>query len=233
MNGEIKMSSLEVLVRDIMSDFVNSAKPFTALDISNVVKETLPSTRYSEVREIVKQNFTSMLVPLNWTKSIITVNLGNGGLAEAWLYHSLSDTWDLDTKYDVLKRAQTSKKIVPMTVGDSNVVPMTVANDKVIPMTVNDYNVALPTTDKAKKDNSNLSDEDYNLIYSAVKDDLGLNDVNVGHSGGCCDHKVSNVSLFEEISKDLDSVKKNLNQNKQTLIGSFKKFLFNLKKEAE
>src|SRR6185436_13338799 len=83
---------------------------FTALDVSNKVKETLPLARHREVRDLVRMLYTSEIETGGYARTPITVTLENGDTAEALLYHSLVDSWDLDAKYDAQKRAQTAKQ---------------------------------------------------------------------------------------------------------------------------
>lgn len=96
---------LQNTVRDVVTSFVKDFKPFTALDISNKVKETLPRARHSEVRDLVREMFKTDLVASNYGKTDIDVTLANGTIAKAVLYHDLADSWDLQTKYDASKRA--------------------------------------------------------------------------------------------------------------------------------
>lgn len=99
---------LQNTVREVVTSFVKDFKPFTALDISNKVKETLPRARHSEVRDLVREMFKTDLVASNYGKTDIDVTLANGTTAKAVLYHDLADSWDLDSKYDVSKRTSTS-----------------------------------------------------------------------------------------------------------------------------
>lgn len=101
------MSNLNVEVKNVVDDFVHKDMLFTALDVSNKVKETLPHARHSEVRDIVRDLFTDMMQS-NYTRTTIQVSLNDGSTTEALLYHPLSDSWDLDAKYDQQKRCQQS-----------------------------------------------------------------------------------------------------------------------------
>lgn len=102
------MANLEDTVRSVVQDFINDGTLFTALDVSNTVKQTLPNSRHREVRDVVRDLFCSDIETQGWARKLITVSLENGDTAQALLYHPASDTWDLDTKYDAQKRAQTS-----------------------------------------------------------------------------------------------------------------------------
>jgi hypothetical protein len=101
------MVSLQDTVRAVVEEFIQRNELFTALDVSNEVKSQLPNTRHREVRDAVRNMFTSEIETQGYTRSPITVTLGDGTTAEALLYHPLSDTWDLDNKYDQQKRQQT------------------------------------------------------------------------------------------------------------------------------
>lgn len=102
------MANLQDTVRSVVEEFILRDELFTALDVSNKVKASLPNVRHREVRDVVRNMFSSEIETRGYTRSPIRVTLGNGSTAEALLYHPLSDTWDLDTKYDTQKRQQTS-----------------------------------------------------------------------------------------------------------------------------
>ncbi len=100
------MAQLENEVRSVVQGFLQSGELFTALDVSNKVKMVLPLARHREVRDIVRGLFTTDIEPASWARTPIQVTLPDGSAAEALLYHPLTDSWDLDTKYDDQKRAQ-------------------------------------------------------------------------------------------------------------------------------
>lgn len=99
------------VVLEVIQKFVQNNELFTALDVSNEVKKSFPSARHRVVRDIVRFNFITHIEPHNYAKTPITVNLEDNTTAEAMLYHPLEHSWDLDTKYDAQKRAQTSTQI--------------------------------------------------------------------------------------------------------------------------
>jgi|SRR5579885_3115667 hypothetical protein len=104
------MSTVDSVVRSTIQDFVRDGVLFTALDVSNKVKEVLPFARHREVRDLVRAAFVTDIEPASYAKTPITVTLGDGTTAEALLYHPLVDSWDLDAKYDAQKRAQTAAR---------------------------------------------------------------------------------------------------------------------------
>lgn len=106
------MNLVDSAVRSVVQEFVRDGVLFTALDVSNKVKETLPLARHREVRDLVRMLYTSEIETAGYARTPITVTLENGDTAEALLYHSLVDSWDLDAKYDAQKRAQTAKQPV-------------------------------------------------------------------------------------------------------------------------
>ncbi len=103
------MSKLENLVEEIVSDFIENDVLFTALDVSNKVKESMPEARHREIRDKVRYYFDAAN-SFDYAKTPITVTLEDGSQVTALLYHPLSDAWDLDSKYDTQKRAQISAK---------------------------------------------------------------------------------------------------------------------------
>lgn len=102
------MANLEDTVRSIVQDFISKEVLFTALDVSNAVKQQLPHTKHREVRDVVRGLFTADIEGQGWARTPIKVNLSDGTQAEALLYHPLTDSWDLDNKYDTQARQATS-----------------------------------------------------------------------------------------------------------------------------
>lgn len=102
------MATLEDTVREVVQDLMDRDELFTALDVSNRVKVLQPHARHREVRDVVRSMFPSDIEPKGWARTAITVILSDGSQQEALLYHPLSDTWDLDVKYDRQKRNQVS-----------------------------------------------------------------------------------------------------------------------------
>jgi hypothetical protein len=100
------MANLEDTVRTVVQDFITNETLFTALDVSNEVKKALPNAKHREVRDVVRSLFATEIETKDWARTPITVILKDGSTAEALLYHSLSDSWNLDSKYDAQKRAQ-------------------------------------------------------------------------------------------------------------------------------
>lgn len=100
------MNTVDDEVREVVQSFVNDGALFTALDVSNKVKENLPLARHREVRDLVRSSFNTDMGPAGYARTPITVTLKDGSTAEAILYHPLSDSWDLDAKYQ--SRAQAS-----------------------------------------------------------------------------------------------------------------------------
>lgn len=106
------MSNLEDTVRSVVQDFISRDVLFTALDVSNSVKQSLPNARHREVRDVVRSIFSTDIETQGWARTPITVTLGDGTTAEALLYHSLTDSWDLDNKYSAQQRTATAYRPV-------------------------------------------------------------------------------------------------------------------------
>jgi len=104
------MCDLEDAVRAVVQDFIRRDVLFTALDVSNEVKKSLPLERHRNVRDKVRQLFTSDIESANWARTPILVTLADGTTADALLYHPLADSWDLDNKYSAQQRAQTAMR---------------------------------------------------------------------------------------------------------------------------
>jgi hypothetical protein len=102
------MATLEDTVRSVVKDFIANEVLFTALDVSNSVKQSLPHAKHREVREVVRGMFSTDIETSDWARTPINVTLSDGTTAEALLYHPLSDSWDLDNKYSTQQRSQTA-----------------------------------------------------------------------------------------------------------------------------
>ena len=105
------MIQLQDAVLDVIKDFVSREVLFTALDVSNVVKKTLPFARHRDVRDVVRAAWSTDISTQNYDQTPITVVLGDGTTATALLYHPLSASWDLDNLYTQQQRNQSNKPI--------------------------------------------------------------------------------------------------------------------------
>lgn len=126
--------SLEDTVLAIVEDLVAGDELFTALDVSNKVKEKIPFARHKEVRDIVRNLFQTGTIPTSYATTLINVSLTDGSKTQALLYHPISDSWDLDQKYDEKKRAQVSvhANVAPSPVVSNNGTTASVSSDGTI-----------------------------------------------------------------------------------------------------
>lgn len=145
------MAKLEDVVRVVVDEFMKNEVLFTALDVSNKVKETMPFARHREVRDLVRDLFATDISPANWARTPVTVILTDGSNAEALLYHPLSDSWNLDAKYDAQKRAQMGTR--PNINAVSAPVPATVASDGTVTVVVPVSTPSVPTYARTLWDN--------------------------------------------------------------------------------
>jgi hypothetical protein len=123
------MSSVQDIIVSVIEELVRNNELFTALDVSNRVKATHASARHREVRDIVRSMWDADIQPFSYAKTPIDVNLSDGTVVQAMLYHPLADSWDLDTKYDAQKRNQSSKQqAVAVPVPTPNTIPATSIN---------------------------------------------------------------------------------------------------------
>lgn len=129
------MSNLEDTVRSVVQDFISREVLFTALDVSNSVKQSLPNARHREIRDVVRAMFATDIETQGWARTPITVNLNDGTTAEALLYHPLTDSWNLDNKYTTQQRQATASR--PVSVAQqAAAVPATVALPPSLPVPV-------------------------------------------------------------------------------------------------
>lgn len=104
------MKNVDDVVRETVESFVRAGELFTALDVSNKVKESLPLARHREVRDVVRGLYGSDMVNAGYARTPITVTLADGTTTDALLYHPLADSWDLDAKYDTQQRARVAAR---------------------------------------------------------------------------------------------------------------------------
>jgi hypothetical protein len=133
------MKYLDDIVRDTVEQFVQDGLLFTGLDVSNKVKEEFPYARHSAVSDLVRGSFVSHMEPCGYAKTPISVTLRDGSVRTALLYHPLADSWDLDNKYDVQKRAQVSVNSV------TTPVLATVSSNGTVTVSANQVTVAAPS----------------------------------------------------------------------------------------
>lgn len=116
------MKTLDELVKETVEEFVKTGTLFTALDVSNKVKNIMPLSRHRDVRDVVRNLFVTDIETAGYTKTPIKVTLKDQSTAEAVLYHPLIDSWDLDNKYSAQQRAavvssgSSSQSVVPVKV---------------------------------------------------------------------------------------------------------------------
>lgn len=118
------MATLEDTVKLIIKDFIANEVLFTALDVSNAVKQTIPTAKHRNVREVVRSLFSTDIEPMDYIRTPINVQLADGTTVYALLYHNLSDSWDLDNKYGAQQRSQKAARpsTATVTVSPTNVV---------------------------------------------------------------------------------------------------------------
>ncbi len=130
------MKSIQDVTESVIKEFIDDGTLFTALDVSNKVKEVLPFAKHREVREIVRGSFATIMGAASYARTPIKVTLQDGSVTDALLYHPMSDSWDLDNKYDAQKRSQTTLKPTAITVPTvTTVVPVPTTNS-ISPTTV-------------------------------------------------------------------------------------------------
>lgn len=100
--------NLETAVKIVVTGMIAKSELFTALDVSNKVKETFPDARHRDIAPIVRKLYTDAEMG-DYERTTIQVKLLDGSTPDAHLYHPVGDTWDLDTKYDDARRTQTAR----------------------------------------------------------------------------------------------------------------------------
>jgi hypothetical protein len=168
------MCQVSDLTSKVIADFVNSNLLFTALDVSNKVKETLPFARHREVRDFVRNMFVSDIEPFSYARTPIDVTLPDNSKTTALLYHPLSESWNLDAAYDNQKRTQASNRptsnatlpTVTPAVPTLNLITKSVVNDFVSSLTL------FTALDVLNKVNEQLPSAKYKQVRDLVRDTL-------------------------------------------------------------
>lgn len=102
--AESTREEMEAVTARVLDRFTASAMLFTALDVSNAVKESLPDVRHRDVSPLVRQAFDrGALGPYETTQ--IDVN-AQGKTVQALLYHLPTQSPDL---YDEKMRSQLAR----------------------------------------------------------------------------------------------------------------------------
>ena len=82
----MSQDELYAVTARVVDEFTSAAMLFTALDISNAVKQTLPDARHREISPIVRDLFERRGMGA-YTQTLIDVNAAGGKSAKAYLYH--------------------------------------------------------------------------------------------------------------------------------------------------
>ncbi len=106
------LSDIESVTLRVVDHHTEEGFLFTALDISNIVKQSLPGVRHREVAPIVRSLYESGKLGADYTRSNIDVTAG-GKSVTAFLYHLDEDDPD---DYAGTQRQQTAIAPVPVAV---------------------------------------------------------------------------------------------------------------------
>ena len=87
-------TDVENVTRRVMDRFAYEGFLFTALDLSNQVKQSLPGVRHREVAPIVRDLFEDGVMGESYVQTLIDVRLPNGESTQAFLYHLDADDPD-------------------------------------------------------------------------------------------------------------------------------------------
>ncbi len=90
--------TIEQVARRVVDEFTSKGLLFTALDVSNSVKQALPGVRHREVSPLVRDLFTNKAMGDDYLQSMIDVDLPGGKSAQAYLYHLDEDDPEMYTE---------------------------------------------------------------------------------------------------------------------------------------
>ena len=87
--SDVSQEQLLAVTKRVVDKYTFEALLFTSLDVSNAVKQTLPTVRHREVAPIVRTFFDDAVMGDTYTRTLIDVMAGGarGKKAEAYLYH--------------------------------------------------------------------------------------------------------------------------------------------------
>ncbi|MCB9652563.1 MAG: hypothetical protein H6729_00330 [Deltaproteobacteria bacterium] len=89
-----QVEDIEAETANVIRGFVEEGHMFTALDVSNEVKNRLPGVRHREIAPIVRDLYASGAFSDEYEQTLIQVLLPNGQTTEAFLYHDSADDPD-------------------------------------------------------------------------------------------------------------------------------------------
>jgi hypothetical protein len=104
---------IENVTRRVVDRYTCEGFMFTALDISNSVKSTLPGVRHREVAPIVRDLFSEGAMSDEYAQTLIDVQTPAGQTVQAFLYHLADDDPD---DYAGTQRRQRAIPPVPIAV---------------------------------------------------------------------------------------------------------------------
>jgi hypothetical protein len=87
-------TDIENVTRRVMDRFAAEGFLFTALDVSNQVKQSLPGIRHREVAPIVRDLFDDGIMGQSYVQTLIDVQIPGGQTTQAFLYHLEDDDPD-------------------------------------------------------------------------------------------------------------------------------------------
>jgi hypothetical protein len=102
--AEKAAETLRAVTENVLDEFTSAAVLFTALDVSNAVKRTLPEARHREISPLVRDLFDRGAMG-EYQQTLIDVMAGGSAPAKAFLYHLPEHP---ATAYDDAMRTQLS-----------------------------------------------------------------------------------------------------------------------------
>ena len=87
-------TDIENVTRRVMDRFACEGFLFTALDVSNQVKQSLPGVRHREIAPIVRDLFDDGVMGQSYVQTLIDVQIPGGQSTQAFLYHLEDDDPD-------------------------------------------------------------------------------------------------------------------------------------------
>ncbi len=84
-------SEIVAMTREVVEHLSKNGFMFTALDVSNEVKQELVGVRHRQVSPLVRQLFADKVMGPDYTRTQIDVVTSQGKTVQAFLYHDKND----------------------------------------------------------------------------------------------------------------------------------------------
>ena len=194
--SDVSQAVLHAVTRRVVDKLTEDGQLFTALDVSNAVKQTLPQVRHREVSPVVRDLFDDQAMGESYTRSLIDVKANGHKDAQAYLYH-LDD--DDPSMYDDAKRRSTAVPPVSASATDDLQIDTSVDDMALTPG--RDGRVRVPRKFLAK---AGINTDEVNVHYLGQGPGLVLSAFQPGQAPGITVLRYAHPSLLHVPKQYMD-----------------------------